>query len=64
MSHVTENFNAAWLVGFLRAVASRINVLVGFSLLVFIFLFMGLVETEDFQNHIASCKTRKQVAAC
>ena len=59
MSHVTENFDAAWLVGFLRAVASRINVLVGFSLLVFIFLIMGLVETEDFQNHIAKMQDQE-----
>ncbi|MGJ0454197.1 MAG: AI-2E family transporter [Methylocystis sp.] len=59
MSHVTENFDAAWLVGFLRAVASRINVLVGFSLLVFIFLIMGLVETEDFQNHIAKLQDQE-----
>jgi predicted PurR-regulated permease PerM len=59
MSHVTENFDAAWLIGFLRAVATRINVLVGFSLLVFIFLIMGLVETEDFQNHIATLKDQE-----
>ncbi len=56
MSHVTENFNTAWLVSFLKAVATRVNVLVGFSLLVFIFLLMGLAETEDFQDHIASLK--------
>ncbi len=59
MSHVTENFDAAWLIGFLRAVATRINVLVGFSLLVFIFLIMGFVETEDFQNHIATLKDQE-----
>ncbi|MGD9659597.1 MAG: AI-2E family transporter [Methylocystis sp.] len=56
MSHVTENFNTAWLVSVLKAVASRVNVLVGFSLLVFIFLIMGLAETEDFQIHIAGLK--------
>ncbi|MGE0194610.1 MAG: AI-2E family transporter [Methylocystis sp.] len=56
MSHVTENFNAGWLVSFLKAVATRVNVLVGFSLLVFIFLIMGLAETEDFQAHIANLK--------
>ncbi|MBI5313691.1 MAG: AI-2E family transporter [Methylocystis sp.] len=59
MSQVTENFDAAWLIGFLKTVASRVNVLVGFSLLVFIFLIMGLVETEDFQNHIAKLKDQE-----
>lgn len=59
MSHVTENFDAAWLVSFLKTVASRVNVLVGFSLLVFIFLIMGLVETEDFQDHIKKLKDQE-----
>jgi AI-2 transport protein TqsA len=56
MSHVTENFNTGWLVSFLKAVATRVNVLVGFSLLVFIFLIMGLAEAQDFQAHIANLK--------
>ena len=56
ISHVTENFNSAWLVSLLKAAAIRLNLLVGFSLLVFIFMIMGLLETEAFQNHIASLK--------
>jgi predicted PurR-regulated permease PerM len=59
MSHVTENFNAAWVVGVLKTIASRVNVLVGFSLLVFIFLVMGLAETEEFQDHIARLKDQE-----
>ncbi|MFO1103300.1 MAG: AI-2E family transporter [Methylocystis sp.] len=59
MSHVTENFNAAWVVGVLKTIASRVNVLVGFSLLVFIFLVMGLAETEEFQDHIAQLKDQE-----
>jgi predicted PurR-regulated permease PerM len=56
VSHVTENFNTAWLLGFLKTVAVRVNVLIGFSLLVFIFMIMGLVETEDFRVHIGTLK--------
>jgi len=56
VSHVTENFNSAWLVSFLKTAAIRVNVLIGFSLLVFIFVIMGLVETEAFQTQIASLK--------
>jgi hypothetical protein len=34
-----------------ETVASRVNVLVGFSLLVFIFLIMGLVKPKIFKIH-------------
>lgn len=51
---VTEHFNAAWLVGLFQAVAMRVNTLVGFALLVLVYLVMGLAETESFQQKIAA----------
>jgi AI-2 transport protein TqsA len=53
---VTEHFNGAWIVGLLQAVAIRANILVGFALLVFIYVVMGLVETEVFQQKLASLR--------
>ena len=53
---VTEHFNTAWLVSFFQVVVVRVKILVGFALLVFIYVTMGLVVTEGFQKKIASLK--------
>jgi AI-2 transport protein TqsA len=52
----TEHFNSGWLIGVLRAVAIRANIVVGFALVVFIYVIMGLVETESFQKKLASLR--------
>ena len=53
---VTEHFNTAWLVNFFQVVIVRVNLLVAFALLVFIYVIMGLAETKGFQKKIVSLK--------
>jgi AI-2 transport protein TqsA len=52
----TEHFNGGWLIGVLRTIAIRANILIGFALLVFIYVIMGLVETETFRRKLASLR--------
>jgi AI-2 transport protein TqsA len=51
---ITERFNVAWLFTVFQQVAIRVNSLIGFSLLVFIFMAMGLLEVETFGKNLAS----------
>ncbi len=53
---VTDHFNTAWLIGILQAAAMRANLLIGFALLVLIYVIMGLAETDGFQMKIAVSK--------
>ncbi len=55
---ITERFNVAWLFNVFQQVAIRVNSLVGFSLLVFIFLAMGLLEVDVFGKNLASVGDR------
>jgi predicted PurR-regulated permease PerM len=49
---VTERFNVVWLLRLFQQVAVRLNSLVGFSLLVFVFLALGLLEAETFAKNL------------
>jgi len=51
---VTEHFNTARLVNFFQVVIVRVNLLVAFAVLVFVYVIMGLAETKGFQTKIAS----------
>ena len=51
---ITERFNVAWLFTVFQQVAIRVNSLIGFSLLVFIFMAMGLLEVETFGKNLAT----------
>ncbi len=51
---ISERFNVAWLLGVFQQVAIRVNSLIGFSLLVFIFMAMGILEAEEFGKNLAS----------
>lgn len=51
---ITERFNVAWLLTVFQQVAIRINSLIGFSLLVFIFMAMGLLEANEFGKNLKS----------
>ncbi|MGA2637701.1 AI-2E family transporter [Methylocella sp.] len=55
---ITERFNVAWLFNVFQQVAIRVNSLIGFSLLVFIFLAMGLLEVDVFGKNLASVGDR------
>lgn len=54
VSTVAEHFNASSLLSVFKEIATRLNSLVGFSLLVFLFLAMGLLETEEFKENLQS----------
>jgi len=49
---VFERFDVAWLIGFFNGVASRMNYLVGFSLLILIFTMLGLLEVGHFAEKL------------
>jgi predicted PurR-regulated permease PerM len=51
---ITEHANANWMLGVIRAAATRINVLAGFALVVFIYVVMGLAETSVLRKNIAA----------
>ncbi len=47
-----NDFNVVWLLRLFQEVAIRLNSLIGFSLLVFIFMAMGLLEGEAFAKNL------------
>jgi predicted PurR-regulated permease PerM len=49
---ISERFNVVWLLRLFQQVAIRLNSLVGFSLLVFVFLALGLLEAEAFAKNL------------
>ncbi|VFU07675.1 AI-2E family transporter [Methylocella tundrae] len=51
---VAERFNVIWLLRVFQEIAVRVNTLVAFSLLVFIFMAMGLLEAEEFAQNLQS----------
>ncbi|ARN81791.1 AI-2E family transporter [Methylocystis bryophila] len=53
LAMVTDHFNAASLVAFFRTVALRLNTMAAFAALVFLYVVMGLAETEVVQENIA-----------
>ncbi|WOJ88674.1 AI-2E family transporter [Methylocapsa polymorpha] len=54
VSTVAEHFNASSLISVFQEIATRLNSLVGFSLLVFLFMAMGLLETDEFKANLES----------
>jgi len=53
LATITDHFNAASLIAFFRAVALRLNTMAAFAALVFLYVLMGLAETEAVQENIA-----------
>lgn len=49
---ITEKFDVTWFVGFLRATAQRLQSSAGFAGLVFVFVMLGLLEVDDFNNRL------------
>ncbi|PNG25014.1 AI-2E family transporter [Methylocella silvestris] len=49
---IADRFNVLWLLRLFQTVALRLNSLIGFSLLIFIFLAMGLLEAEAFSKNL------------
>jgi len=50
---LTERFDVMWLVRLFQTLLGHINTLVGFAVLVFVFLMLALMETGDFRERLA-----------
>jgi len=51
---LVERFDVLWLVRVLQDVAARLNSLIGYSLLVLVFMMLGLLEGGDLRPKIAA----------
>ncbi|WP_395666026.1 AI-2E family transporter [Methylocella sp.] len=49
---IADRFNVVWMLRVFQTVAVRLNGVIGFSLLIFIFLAMGLLEAEVFARNL------------
>jgi hypothetical protein len=49
-----ETFNVSWLIRFFQGVATRLNGMVGFAVVTFIFVMLGLLEIDVIQRKLAS----------
>ncbi len=62
VSTVAEHFNASSLMSVFTEIANRLNTLVGFSILVFLFMAMGLLEGDEFTANLRSLEDKPQTA--
>jgi predicted PurR-regulated permease PerM len=51
---LSSSFDSSTFVGIFKAVAMQVNYLLGFALVVFLFLMFGLAEMDDFKTKIAA----------
>jgi len=58
-----ERFNVMWLLRLFQDIASRLNRLAGFSILVFVFLMMALLEVAQFRQKLAALDQQKLIHA-
>jgi AI-2 transport protein TqsA len=58
-----ERFNVIWLLRLFQDIASRLNRLAGFSILVFVFLMMALLEVRQFRQKLAALNQPKLIHA-
>ena len=49
---LSTGFDRSWFVGVFQYIAAQVNYLIGFSLVVFLFLMFGLAEIGDFKMKI------------
>ena len=61
LGHLTEHFDAKWLLAFFQTVAGHVNKTVGFALLVFVFMMLALLETGGLQQKLASLGDREEL---
>lgn len=50
---LAEKFDVAWLIRMFQEFTRRLNLLAGFAILVFVFLMLSLLETDDFRARLA-----------
>ena len=51
---LADRFDVRWLLGFFQGIANRLSSFTGFTVLVFIFVMLGLLEVEDFNRRLRS----------
>jgi predicted PurR-regulated permease PerM len=49
---LANRFDVMWVVGLVRTIATRLNSMVGFALLVFAFATLGLLEVDHFEKRM------------
>ena len=54
-----EHFNASWLLRTAQGVTNRLNSMVSFWLIVFVYVFLILLEVRDFQRKAANSSNRE-----
>ena len=52
-----EHFNVGWLIGLLRQAAVRLNGMLGFSMVVLIYVILGLLEVDDATGKLGAVET-------
>jgi predicted PurR-regulated permease PerM len=57
---LSERFDVMWLVRLFQTVAGHINTLVGFAILVFVFMMLALLETGNLGARLASLDRRSR----
>jgi AI-2 transport protein TqsA len=55
---LAERFDMGWLVAFVQQVAARLNAMVGFVLLAFAFMMLGLLEVDHTGSRIKSLENQ------
>ena len=58
---LAERFDVTWLVAFVQQVAARLNSMVGFILLAFAFMMLGLMEVEHVAWRIRNLKISTRI---
>ncbi|HUU66018.1 MAG TPA: AI-2E family transporter [Methyloceanibacter sp.] len=51
---LADTFDVTWLIRMFQEAARRLNRLTGFGILVFVFLMLALLETEEFRRRLAA----------
>ena len=54
MGTLSDRFDVRWLVGVMQTTAGRLNSFAGFTVLVLIFVMLGLLEVEEFGARLAA----------
>jgi predicted PurR-regulated permease PerM len=53
-----ENFNVSWMLRMVRTITGRLNTTMSFWLVVLVYVFLGLLEVEDFGRKLMAMRNR------
>ena len=60
---LAERFDVIWLLRLFQDIATRLNRLAGFAILVFVFLMMALLEVDQFRRKLVSLDRQELIRA-